>query len=305
MKKKVSIILLSAIFVLSAILFCACDNTANKTPAHTHEYSTEWSSDDTYHWHNCLGCTEVSDKAEHDYDDGVVADGVKTYTCETCGHTWTEIVGFNATFTCDEHVSVLIYPTQDVSGEGFDTNTAVAKSGEDGSILIDGTGQINYKVVLDEGYAIDQITVTGTYNKNKNDPDGTGATDVYRITKVQSDLTVEITTSLSEAVEGQKVTFNIADGITVTVFDTQDTTAQGTVVNSGEYVYAKTASGVVSKTGEEQVNFVISFNGELEVEVTAEGSFKNLKIDPEAMGDTNIYRITKVTGEVTVNVTIK
>ena len=33
---------------------------------HVHEWSSEWSVDETYHWHACTGCSEVTDKAEHD-----------------------------------------------------------------------------------------------------------------------------------------------------------------------------------------------------------------------------------------------
>ena len=32
---------------------------------HVHEWSSEWSVDETYHWHACTGCSEVKDKAEH------------------------------------------------------------------------------------------------------------------------------------------------------------------------------------------------------------------------------------------------
>ncbi len=33
---------------------------------HVHEWSSEWSVDETYHWHACTGCSEVADKGEHD-----------------------------------------------------------------------------------------------------------------------------------------------------------------------------------------------------------------------------------------------
>lgn len=51
---------------------------------HTHQMSTEWVNDDTYHWHRCQwsnpSCYYVEDKAEHDYDNDCDA------TCNTCGY---------------------------------------------------------------------------------------------------------------------------------------------------------------------------------------------------------------------------
>ncbi len=64
-----------------------------------HVAATEWSSDKTHHWHACTAhenCAEQMDKAEHDWDDGVVTKaatcaqkGERTFTCE-CGATRTE-----------------------------------------------------------------------------------------------------------------------------------------------------------------------------------------------------------------------
>lgn len=68
---------------------------------HTHTYSTVWSSDNKNHWHaaTCEHIGEVSDKAVHTYDGGVVTtlattsrNGVKTYTCTVCGSTKTESI---------------------------------------------------------------------------------------------------------------------------------------------------------------------------------------------------------------------
>ena len=64
-----------------------------------HVAATEWSSDKTHHWHACTAhenCAEQMDKAEHDWDDGVVTEeatctqkGERTFTC-ACGATKTE-----------------------------------------------------------------------------------------------------------------------------------------------------------------------------------------------------------------------
>ena len=76
-----------------------------------HVAATEWSSDKTHHWHKCTAhenCAEQMDKAEHDWDDGVVTEeatctqkGERTFTC-TCGATKTEeIAQLDHDFTGD------------------------------------------------------------------------------------------------------------------------------------------------------------------------------------------------------------
>ena len=76
-----------------------------------HVAATEWSSDKTHHWHACTAhenCAEQMDKAEHDWDDGVVTEeatctqkGERTFTC-TCGATKTEeIAQLDHDFTGD------------------------------------------------------------------------------------------------------------------------------------------------------------------------------------------------------------
>ena len=60
-------------------------------PDHTHEYDTEWKSDNTHHWHEC-DCGEKTDIAEHISDDGVIkvsptetSTGTRAYYCKVCG----------------------------------------------------------------------------------------------------------------------------------------------------------------------------------------------------------------------------
>ena len=77
------------------------DELGQEEPEHEHTFSDEWSSDETYHWHaaTCEHTTEVSDKDEHDWDEGKVTteptvdtEGVKTFTCTVCEETKTESV---------------------------------------------------------------------------------------------------------------------------------------------------------------------------------------------------------------------
>ena len=63
------------------------------TVAHTHVLATDWTSDETGHWHTCAGCTEKVDFAAHISDNGTVTkpateteEGVKTYKCAVCDY---------------------------------------------------------------------------------------------------------------------------------------------------------------------------------------------------------------------------
>lgn len=78
-----------------------CGATKQKTYAHTHTYSEDWSKDETYHWHaaTCGHTSEVDGKAEHTWNDGEITtpatsnkNGTKTYTCTVCGATKEENV---------------------------------------------------------------------------------------------------------------------------------------------------------------------------------------------------------------------
>ena len=77
--------------------------SAEASSSHEHSWSSEWSKDETHHWHECTaeGCTvtDNADKdgyAEHVWDKGTVTKpatetekGQKTFTC-VCGATKTE-----------------------------------------------------------------------------------------------------------------------------------------------------------------------------------------------------------------------
>ena len=98
MKRKLFIAALSAMLLL-VIVLCAFPACGKKDPAHEHTFATEWSKDETNHWHaaTCDHKEEVKDKAAHTWDAGKVTKapteteaGVKTYTCTVCGQTRTE-----------------------------------------------------------------------------------------------------------------------------------------------------------------------------------------------------------------------
>ena len=84
---------LLSLFLVACMCFSVCSALAS-CGSHEHSFKAEWAYDDANHWHACEGksCTETSELAPHTWNDGVVANGVKTVTCTICGKTVTENV---------------------------------------------------------------------------------------------------------------------------------------------------------------------------------------------------------------------
>ena len=69
--------------------------------AHTHKFATDWTKDETNHWHaaTCEHATEVSGKAAHSFGDWTVtkeateeAEGSRERSCTVCGYKATEAI---------------------------------------------------------------------------------------------------------------------------------------------------------------------------------------------------------------------
>lgn len=156
-----------------------------------------------------------------------VSTGIMTYTCSKCGATETQTIpmtvsidacdhsveqeaivdkGYTVTFAGDSGVdSVTVYQTQDYTGASESvsaTGSTVSRSSATGEPDSTGDGQVNFTVVLKDGYALDSVSVTaGTY-KNIKGPTDTGVANTYRITKVSGAVTISITTEQSETPSG-------------------------------------------------------------------------------------------------------
>lgn len=89
MNKRMLAVALLAIVAVLCMTMVACNT------AHEHVYETNWSYNETEHWHKCTGCDEVSDKAAHS---GGKATCTEKAICEVCGqpygktgdHEWGE-----------------------------------------------------------------------------------------------------------------------------------------------------------------------------------------------------------------------
>lgn len=75
-------------------------------PALGHDYAEAWTAGDDNHWHVCTRCDAIDGEDAHDYDDGVVtveptatAEGTRTYTCQTCGHSYDVAIPATGTVT--------------------------------------------------------------------------------------------------------------------------------------------------------------------------------------------------------------
>ena len=89
--------------ILLVLVFCACVTLAGcdllGVGGHTHNYSSIWSSDESYHWHACSGCTTKKDYGQHTFGKWVTYQeatesnpGRKYQECTICGYTVEEII---------------------------------------------------------------------------------------------------------------------------------------------------------------------------------------------------------------------
>ena len=225
--------------------------------------------------------------------------------------------GYSVTFTT-EHCKVLVYEGKKYDQTPVETNTTVAMD-EDGNVVpydIEDElpqPQVNFKVVCDEGYSVtapDNFTITGTYKNLKQNPakSETPAVDddtLFRITKVQTDLTVAIVAVEGESAPGKAGAFE-TEHCSVKVYVGPKEVADR-VEDVGPIFYArdKVAPYDVVKTGG-QLNFVVTCddNYEFVPEIDAdekvsfiEGTYKAFKDD----GD-GCYRITNVQSDLRINI---
>lgn len=100
--------LLSMFVLIFLTLISACsvqagnpDDQPTKNPPHDHTYSSDWKSDDSYHWHEatCGHKNETSGKELHQWDEGTLSKEEtvdnppeSTFVCEICDKTKIEIM---------------------------------------------------------------------------------------------------------------------------------------------------------------------------------------------------------------------
>lgn len=105
--KSIRIIISLAIAIFCILLLSACNSK------HKHTFSSEWSSDETYHYHvaTCKHTNEISNKEKHIWDDGTVTTsathstkGERVFSCTVCGKTKTQEIDIITEHTFDKEV---------------------------------------------------------------------------------------------------------------------------------------------------------------------------------------------------------
>ena len=135
MKRKIFLTIMT--LVLTVVLFAACDKGVQ------HNFSEEWSNNETHHWHACTdnGCNETKDKAEHSWNDGSVTvepttekEGTMLYACTVCHREKTAkidklVAEKEYTITFDSKGGSAVQPVKASAGAAITAPAAPTKEG--------------------------------------------------------------------------------------------------------------------------------------------------------------------------------
>lgn len=210
---------------------------------------------------------------------------------------------YKVTFVESTNVSVKVFNKQDYSTTPVAQSYAYSVDSTTGDYLKDGEGQVNFKIVTDDGYycslATSDVTYDATltetpYSNLKYIGDG-----IYRITKITADLFVAVN-AVSGNPAAYSVTFTIPEHVSLSIYASDDSE----VAESGVIAYSRDdETGAYLQDGEGQVNFLIEVDDgyycNLGNSAIAETTYKNFK----ACGD-HYYRITKITGNLNVTIPV-
>ena len=230
--------------------------------------------------------------------------------------------GYNVTFVT-EHCKVLVYSTKAYDTETpVETNTCKAKD-EEGKIVaydpddIELQPQVSFKVVCDEGYSVTVNNVTATPRENyknlKQNPDSKeGQDNIFRITKVQGDLTVTIAPAQGQQAKGYKIAF-VPTNCTIKVY-VGPKNADGSNLDTPEdgvyYARAKDGTYEISYTTP-QVNFEVVCDNGYEFNPVITDNKVDFITHPDATKDGynkfsdkgGYYNLTKVDDDLTITIT--
>ena len=277
---------------------------ADKECSTSYDYSSKVTSSFTLYggWN----LVQEDDDTDTDTETEVATDTSTDHTDDT------DEEGFEVKFSV-ENTKINVYYTQDYTkADAENVTVAYSRNSESGKEDRSGDGQVNFAVIPQDGYKVTKVSAEGSY-KNLKTPEEIGTDNIYRLTKITGEVTVTVTTEKIEKTSdistdtttdtednGYKVTFN-AENAYVNVYYTQDYT-KSDEENVTEAYSRNSETGAKDSTGNGQVSFSVEpHEGYKLTKISADGSFKNLKT-PEDLGTENIYRLTKITGEVTVTV---
>jgi len=161
----------------------------------------------------------VSNDWSHAWNDGVIVKeateaeaGLKEFSCADCQKTAYQTVPYTPVYDCgghedeiieedhgyavkfiaDEQAKIDVYYTQDYTeADETGVNETVSRNSDTGAPDSTGNGQVNFAVISEDGYEVDEISIEGGY-KNLKKISSEGNVQIYRITKVTSELTVTV-----------------------------------------------------------------------------------------------------------------
>ncbi len=218
-----------------------------------------------------------------------------TVTVSTVAASTASSSAYKGTFTVGEHVSIELYYTD------YSDTVAYSRDGDSGEVDVseDGTGQINFNVIADDGYNASVSVTSGTYKAVKTPTDiaDEDLPNLYRITKITSDLEISVTATAEQTY--YTATFSTDDHCSVLVYDTEDYTATPAEATSATTKDASTGSE--SSTGE--INFKVSLDDGYVVDSVVVSSTSGTLVLPYETLATEVYRITGLTEDTTVTVT--
>ncbi len=220
--------------------------------------------------YNDVGADATADPTTSPTEDstaGPTEDTTETPTDDSTASPTEDPVstGYKAVFITDEHASITVSDTQDFTNAAENATEAYARNSDTGEIDTTGDGQVNFKVILEDGYEIDSVTVTPAENyKNLKEIDDI----TYRVTKITGDVTVEVATKeaaeptptpdpadgdgiihlLGDSINAAGVANVTVDGTTVTITAAGNYTVEGTLDDGQIAVKSSAKTDVVNIT---------------------------------------------------------
>jgi hypothetical protein len=177
---------------------CYHENVSNPVWTWASDYSSATLSVD------CANCSQTlkysADVSSALDEDGKTIIYTASYTLNGTEYTDTQSANaYTAQFITNGNAAINIYYTQDyTSADEMAVTSAVARDSASGSPVINGEGQINFTIVVADGWELDgEPVITGNY-KNLKNVSTDDLPNTYRVTKVSGDLT--ITVSLKQTI---------------------------------------------------------------------------------------------------------
>lgn len=226
--------------------------------------------------------------------------------------------GYTVNFVIDDNCEVFVYQTKAYDTETpVKSTTAIARN-ENGEIVAYDPDdlllqpQCSFKVVCKDGYSVNAtnivVTPEGSFKNLKQNPDNVvGQENIFRVTKIQANITITITPVAGEQAPGYKVDFVPAHCTIKVYVGPKDET--GSNVDTAEVIYARGKDSPYDVTfTTPQVNFEVICEEGYEFVPTItddkvdfiQGDYNKFQIKTSVAGD--YYNITKVASDLTITI---